>query len=155
MVAAGNFNSLPGVQGQQRDSQRFLQSMRDELGLVSAYHHLSGEFPGAETRASYYHQWNESAPFHLDYCFVPEEWVDRLRTRDTMRESDYCWGTRPSVINDFCVVLTVTANFRLLICTAGQGGILKHSTQLPGAPRTALSANEVQNNVQSIASMAC
>ena len=30
------------------------------------------------TRASYYHHWNESAPFHLDYCFVPEEWVDRL-----------------------------------------------------------------------------
>ena len=78
VVAAGDFNSSPGVQGQQRDSQRFLQRMRDELGLVSAYHHLSGEFPGAETRASYYHQWNESAPFHLDYCFVPEEWVDRL-----------------------------------------------------------------------------
>ena len=72
MVAAGDFSSSPGVQGQQRDSQRFLQRMRDELGLVSAYHHLSGEVPGAETRASYYHQWNEFDPFHIDYCFVPE-----------------------------------------------------------------------------------
>ena len=78
VVAAGDFNSSPGVQGQERDSPWFLQHMRDELGLVSAYHHFSGESHGAETRASYYHHWNESAPFHLDYCFVPEEWVDRL-----------------------------------------------------------------------------
>ena len=78
VVAAGDFNSSPGVQGQERASPRFLQRMRDELGLVSAYHHCSGESHGAETRASYYHQWNESAPFHLDYCFVPEAWVDRL-----------------------------------------------------------------------------
>ena len=78
VVATGDFNSSPGVQGQQPDSQRLLQRMRDELGLVSAYHYLSGELPGAETRTSCYHHWNESAPFHLDYCFVPEEWVDRL-----------------------------------------------------------------------------
>ena len=51
VVSAGDFNSSPGVQGQQRDAQRFLQRMRDELGLVSAYHHRFGEVPGAETRA--------------------------------------------------------------------------------------------------------
>ena len=52
VVAAGDFNSSPGVQGQQRDAQRFLQRMRDERGLVSAYHHRFGEVHGAETRAS-------------------------------------------------------------------------------------------------------
>ena len=77
-VAAGDFNSSPSVQGQQRRSLRFLKRMRDELGLVSVYYHLSGEAPGVETSASYYHLWKESAPFHLDYCFVPERWVDRL-----------------------------------------------------------------------------
>ena len=78
VVAAGNFNSSPSVQCQERASQRFLQRMRDDLGLVSAYHHYSGESHGEETRASYYHGKKEAKPFHIDYCFVPEAWVDRL-----------------------------------------------------------------------------
>ena len=78
VVAAGDFNSSPSVVGQERKSPRFLQRMRDELGLVSAYHHVHGEAHGAETRATYYHQWNESKPFHLDYCFLPETWLGRL-----------------------------------------------------------------------------
>ena len=78
VVAAGDFNSSPGVQGQERSSAQTLQRMRDELGLVSAYHHLTGEAHGEETRATYYHQWNESRPFHIDYCFLPETWASRL-----------------------------------------------------------------------------
>ena len=78
VVAAGDFNSSPRVVGQQRDSPRFLQRMRDELGLVSAYHHVHGEAPGAETRATYYFLFNESRPFHLDYCFLPETWLGHL-----------------------------------------------------------------------------
>ena len=62
VVAAGDFNSSPSVQGQERASQRFLQRMRDELGLVSAYHHCSDESHGEETRASYYHGKKESQP---------------------------------------------------------------------------------------------
>ena len=71
VVAAGDFNSSPSVKGQERTSPRFLQRMRDELGLVSAYHHFFGESHGEETRASYY-QGKKS--FHIDYCFVPEAW---------------------------------------------------------------------------------
>lgn len=78
VVAAGDFNSSPGVQGQELTSAQLLQRMRDELGLVSAYHHLTGEAHGEETRATYYHQWNESNPFHIDYCFVPDSWASRL-----------------------------------------------------------------------------
>ena len=78
VVAAGDFNSSPRVVGQERESPRFLQRMRDDLGLVSAYHHVHGEAPGEETRATHYHHWNESRPFHLDYCFVPEKWLGRL-----------------------------------------------------------------------------
>ena len=64
VVAAGDFNSSPRVQGQERDSPRFLQRMRDELGLVSAYHHVFGESHGAETRPSYYHGKKKADPFH-------------------------------------------------------------------------------------------
>ena len=78
VVAAGDFNSSPSVVGQERASPRFLQRMRDELGLVSAYHHFHGEAPGAETRATHYFLFNESRPFHLDYCFLPETWLGHL-----------------------------------------------------------------------------
>ena len=78
VVAAGDFNSSPGVQGQEHASAQFLQRMRDELGLVSAWHHHTGEAHGEETRATYYHQWNEASPFHIDYCFLPEAWMNRL-----------------------------------------------------------------------------
>ncbi len=78
VVASGDFNSSPGVIGQELTSLRFLKRMQDELGLVSAYHHFYGEEPGDETRASYYHLFKESKPFHIDYCFVPESWLDRL-----------------------------------------------------------------------------
>ena len=78
LVAAGDFNSSPCVQGQEHTSLRFLKRMRDELGLVSAYHHFFGEAPGEETHASHYWRWKEAAPFYLDYCFIPEGWADRL-----------------------------------------------------------------------------
>ena len=89
VVAAGDFNSSPRVQGQERASQRFLQRMRDELGLVSAYHHCSGESHGEETRASYYHGKKEANSFHIDYCFVPEVWVDRLTGVEVGRFADW------------------------------------------------------------------
>lgn len=78
VVAAGDFNSSPSVRGQERKSLEFLNRMRDEVGLISAYHELRREAPGSETRATYDHLWKESAPFHLDYCFAPEGWVHRL-----------------------------------------------------------------------------
>lgn len=53
VIAAGDFNSSPGVRGQERSSLEFVHRMRDELGLVSACHHLPGETPGSETHATY------------------------------------------------------------------------------------------------------
>lgn len=78
VVAAGDFNVSPGVVGQKRTAPRLLERMRDELGLVSAYHHFTGDAFGDETYATYYHQWDESKAFHIDYCFLPEAWLDRL-----------------------------------------------------------------------------
>ena len=89
VVAAGDFNSSPSVVGQERASPRFLQRMRDELGLVSAYHHFHGEAPGAETRATHYFLFNESQPFHLDYCFLPETWLDRLASVEVGSFADW------------------------------------------------------------------
>ena len=67
---------------QRQASLRFLHWMQGELGLVSAYHQYSGEAPGKETHPTYCYLWAKSAPFHIDYCFVPESWSFRLSAVD-------------------------------------------------------------------------
>jgi hypothetical protein len=39
------------------------------MGYVSAYHPKKGELLGKESRATYYHRFNENSPFFLDYTF--------------------------------------------------------------------------------------
>lgn len=48
-------------------------------GLVSAYHGFFGEAQGDETRPTYYHRWNPEEPFHIDYCFMPAAWMQKVR----------------------------------------------------------------------------
>lgn len=78
VVAVGDFNISPAVSGKRQQSLRFLDWMRDELGLVNAYHRFLGETPGEETHPTYFHQWTESKPFHIDYCFLPESWSSQI-----------------------------------------------------------------------------
>jgi endonuclease/exonuclease/phosphatase family metal-dependent hydrolase len=47
--------------------------------LVSAYHAHHNEAHGRETRPTYYFQWNELRPYHIDYCFVPEQWMGKVQ----------------------------------------------------------------------------
>ena len=56
-----------------------LVRMLSHLGLISAYHSFHGEAYGQERRPTYYFQWKEGRPFHIDYCFVPQTWIASLR----------------------------------------------------------------------------
>jgi hypothetical protein len=56
-----------------------LVRMLSELGLVSSYHSFYGEAQGAEKLPTYYFQWKEHRPFHIDYCFIPREWAPRVQ----------------------------------------------------------------------------
>lgn len=49
-------------------------------GLVSAYHAVSGEAQGEETRPTlYWRDRREDGPrYHIDYVFVPKRWCDRI-----------------------------------------------------------------------------
>ena len=81
-VLAGDLNSntiwdRPRVP---MNHSRFVSWMRDELGLVSAYHEHYGELHGKESRPTYYFQWSEAKPFHIDYCFVPQAWRPMVRS---------------------------------------------------------------------------
>lgn len=46
---------------------------------MSAYHAFHDEAHGAETRPTYYFQWKEQRPYHIDYCFLPKTWAGAIR----------------------------------------------------------------------------
>jgi len=56
-----------------------LVKMLFELGLVSSYHFFYREGHGQEKQPTYYFQWKEQRPFHIDYCFIPEEWAPHVQ----------------------------------------------------------------------------
>jgi exonuclease III len=78
-VVIGDFNSSPALRdpGARRAHETLLKHLREDWGLVSAYHHRSGART-QEEMPTYYHQFDGKAGYHLDYCFIPCDWVPRL-----------------------------------------------------------------------------
>lgn len=74
-VVLGDFNANASFRSRTWPD---LMTLTDDLGLVSAYHHHFAEPFGEETRPTHFFLGKESAPFHLDYCFVPGEWASRI-----------------------------------------------------------------------------
>ena len=69
--------------------------LRERYGLVSAYHECYGLDHGSETQFTYFDRTQHGRPYHLDYCFVPQAWLPRLRNvvvgdpRDWRRFGDH------------------------------------------------------------------
>lgn len=59
-------------------SHSALVKMLSELGLVSSYHSFHREAHGDEKQPTSYFRWKEQRPYHIDYCFIPQEWVPNL-----------------------------------------------------------------------------
>jgi len=49
-----------------------------DRGIVSAYHHVKGEPQGKESEATFYLHHDSRKPFHIDYCFLPKAWAERI-----------------------------------------------------------------------------
>lgn len=79
-IVAGDFN-IDANTSEQRRSAAFTKLVRtfSALGLSSAYHHCLGEPFGAETRPTYYHHRDRQRPFHIDYCFLSQPLLERVR----------------------------------------------------------------------------
>lgn len=73
-IVLGDLNSNPYWGGAHFEVLKVME----ELRLVSAYHVYNGETPGKETRGTYFDRTQAGRPYHLDDCFIPEIWVDRL-----------------------------------------------------------------------------
>ena len=82
VVVAGDFNiDAHGVGNGAGGADLFatLISRLSSLGLVSAYHVWNGEKFGAESRMTHFHQRKPDRGFHIDFCFMPARWSERLR----------------------------------------------------------------------------
>jgi hypothetical protein len=79
-ILVGDFNSSVAwdTKHGRADHRELEGRLRQEFGLVSAYHAATGEVPGHESRPTHFWRWQEQAPFHLDYCYIPEAWLPGL-----------------------------------------------------------------------------
>ncbi len=81
IVVAGDFNSNKIWDGKRKVGNhssvvRFLE----ERGLVSAYHENSNELQGMESCPTLHMFRQKDRCYHIDYVFIPREWMVRLRT---------------------------------------------------------------------------
>jgi exodeoxyribonuclease-3 len=84
-VIAGDFNSEGPQNGDDKPHHtKLVKRLRDEFGLVSAYHTRHGVDHGAEAHATYYHQRHLDDPWHIDFCFVPHCWTEKLSAAEVL-----------------------------------------------------------------------
>ena len=79
-VFLGDLNTatIPSARG--RDwHMEIVKRLRDEFGLVSAYHAYHNIEHGYEAHYTYFDRTKKGKPYHVDYCFVPEAWLPRLK----------------------------------------------------------------------------
>ncbi|HEV7401896.1 MAG TPA: endonuclease/exonuclease/phosphatase family protein [Chthoniobacteraceae bacterium] len=99
IVIAGDFNSHARFDRPGKPAHGTLEAwLRDEFGLVSAFHARNGA--GAEPPTHYW-RWQEANGFHLDYCFLPEAWRSNLRGAQVLDEPAGSRGSdhRPLIID--------------------------------------------------------
>lgn len=61
----------------------------ERLGMFSAYHHVSGEPAGEESRPTLYWTRNREKPYHIDYCFLSQAWKPRLKRVEVGSPDDW------------------------------------------------------------------
>ena len=70
---------------------KMVESAR-QLGLVSAYHAVTGETEGAETEPTHY--WRDrkkdGPTYHIDYAFVPQDRIGAIREMRIGTFEDWC-----------------------------------------------------------------
>lgn len=103
-IVTGDFNANPGFD-RHHPRHRFssIDGRMCELGLFSAYHTFTREPHGQEKQPTFFMQYKEAKPYHIDYLYLPEAWRRNLRSVQVGSYADYAGQSdhRP-----------LTANFR-------------------------------------------
>lgn len=79
-IVMGDFNSGPRLTSPRvTKSHQGLLDAFHARGMKSAYHEFHDIDHGEEDDPTYFHLGKRSAPWHIDFCFIPDRWVSRLR----------------------------------------------------------------------------
>ncbi len=77
-VVLGDFNSHPIFdRGKAPTHASLVERLESGYALRSAYHAFHGA--GAAEPPTHYWCWQADQGFHIDYCFIPDAWCERLR----------------------------------------------------------------------------
>lgn len=104
MIVAGDFNIGQFVPWREAKDWTVLARARWEaLGLVSAYHAVTGEAFGSATQPTYFHRRKRDQPFHIDYVLIPRSRVGSIRSVEVGGYDDWVapgWSDHVPVIVD-------------------------------------------------------
>jgi endonuclease/exonuclease/phosphatase family metal-dependent hydrolase len=90
-IVAGDFNSTATADTRRKPTHANLVArLRDEFGLVSAYHHRHTIEQGCEPAATYFHLRKRAAPYHIDFCFVPLAWAGQIVSVQVLKGRPWC-----------------------------------------------------------------
>lgn len=85
-IVIGDFNANKSFQGTVWCE---LAAELDALRLVSAYHSKMKEPLGAESIKTHFPRGSYGNATHLDYCFVPDRWVEHIQSVQIGRYEDW------------------------------------------------------------------
>jgi endonuclease/exonuclease/phosphatase family metal-dependent hydrolase len=75
-VICGDFNSNAIFDhARKKRNHTAVVAMLEQRNLLSAYHAFFSEEHGEETKATHYFWHRKSRPFHIDYVFLPRQWI--------------------------------------------------------------------------------
>jgi exodeoxyribonuclease-3 len=76
VVLCGDLNSNAIFDhGRKTRNHTAVVGLLEERNLLSAYHTFFSEEHGKETKPTYYFLHQRTKPFHLDYVFLPRQWI--------------------------------------------------------------------------------
>jgi hypothetical protein len=67
---------------------QLVNRLDQEFSMVSAFHAFVAP-EGSSESPTYFHQWNEARPYHIDYCFIPKSWVTDICSVEVGNYSDW------------------------------------------------------------------
>jgi exodeoxyribonuclease-3 len=102
-VVAGDFNGNPALD---KPRTRIKWSMAfaqlQQVGLVSAYHHVHAVPWGSENHPTHHYLRKPDRPFHIDFCFVPQAWTAKALKTNIVSGPDW------NLLSDHFPILVTT-----------------------------------------------
>jgi hypothetical protein len=101
-VIAGDFNCFAQWKGSAPSAHHveLARRLASDFALVSAYHVAPTYDANTPETPTHFWRWQESQPFHIDYCFVPRAWARAVKSVHIGGFAEQQWRSdhRPVVV---------------------------------------------------------